>query len=264
MIANLWRQRELTWQFVKREVVARHRGTYLGLAWSVVLPLFMLAVYTFIFSVVFKAKWNLSADESPARFAVTMFCGTILFDVFAATVGNAPSVIVNNPNYVKKVVFPLEVLPLALLGSSLVYGAISLVVLLAGVVLLQGYVPATAWLFPLVVLPLLMFSAGLAWFFAGLGVFLRDIRQLISGVLMPVLFFMTPIFYPIDRVPERFRIVLQLNPLSPIVDSARRVLMWGQAPDWLGLAATAVIGGVVMLLGYAFFMKGKRGFADVL
>lgn len=264
---SLWSSRSLIFQFSLRELFARNKGSSLGIIWTLLHPLLMLAVYTFVFAGVWKARWgdgNAAASESSAVFATSVFCGLLVFDVFGATVGAAPALIVNHPNYVKKVIFPIEILPLTQLGAALCVCAISTLVLVTGNLIVSGTLSPTLWCFPIVLLPLLMLTSGIAWFLASLGVFLRDLRQAVSGVLLPVLFFMTPIFYPPSRVPESFRWIVSINPLASIIEQARRTLLQGQLPDWTALGVSTLIGFVAMQLGFAFFMKSRRSFADVL
>lgn len=270
--ASLWERRSLLWQFAKRDVVARNRGSVLGIFWTLLHPLVMLGVYTFVFAIVWEARWDGAPSTGggefaeKATFALSLFAGLLLFEVLASTVNAAPLVIVHNPGFVKRVVFPLEVLPLSSLLASVVLLGAGVLILLAANFLARGVVSATLWALPLVVLPLALLAGGLAMLVAALGVFLRDIRQVVA-VCVQVLFFMTPILYPaskLDRAPEWVGQVLALNPLTPVFESARGVLVFGLSPDWRGLAIATVLGGVVFLMGHAFFAKSKRGFADVL
>ncbi len=267
MVRNLWSRRALIGQFSRREVLARNRGSLLGFVWTLLHPLVMLGVYTFVFSVVWEAKWGAvtpGGTEGRGLFATSVFCGLVMWEIFIAGLGNAPAMIVSHGNFVKKVIFPLEVLPLASIGAGLTFGAMSFVILIVGHWVLNGTVSTTLWLFPLVLVPLVTLTAGLSWFVASLGVFLRDLRQLIAGLILPVLFFTTPIFYPLERVPQAFRWAVSVSPLAQAVSDARRTALYSQWPDWKGLGIATVIGLVVMQLGYAFFMKSKRSFADVL
>lgn len=264
MLANLWAHRELIVQFTRREVQSRYRGSYLGIVWSFVTPLLMLTVYTFVFSVIFKARWGAQiSDESQAGFAMTLFTGLIAFNVFSETITRAPVLIVGNSNYVKKVVFPLEILPVTVLGSAVINSLFSLVILVLALLVALGRLPWTLALLPLMYLPLLLLALGLAWFLASLGVFIRDIGQLI-GVVVQILFFMTPIFYPISAIPERVQFILYLNPLTFIVNHFRRVILWGQLPDWSEFLVVTALTFGVCLLGYVWFMKSKKTFADVV
>ncbi len=264
MLRNLWTHREIIVQFTRREIAARYQGSYLGILWSFVTPLVMLVVYTFVFSVIFKARWgNALSDTDEVGFALTLFTGLIAFNIFSECVNRAPGLIVTQPNYVKKVVFPLEILPVSVMGSALVNSLFGMLVLLVALLVQQGRLSWTLVFLPLMYLPLILLGLGLGWFLASLGVFLRDVGQFI-GVVVQILFFLTPIFYPISAIPDRFQFVLYLNPLTFIVNHFRRVILWGQLPDWGEfLVITALAFGVCML-GYIWFMKSKKTFADVV
>ena len=262
MVSSLWQNRGLVRSLVVREVVGRYRGSYMGILWSFLNPVFMLLVYTFVFSVVFKARWS-AASESRTEFALVLFAGLIVFGLFAECVGRAPGIILANVNYVKKVVFPLEILPWVALGSALFHMGISLLVWLVAHVFLFGMPPATALWLPLVWLPLVMFVMGVSWGLASLGVFLRDVSQFI-GLLITTLMFLSPIFYPATALPEAYRHLLYLNPMTPAIEMTRDVLFWGKAPDFVTLAAYTVVATFIAWLGFAWFQKTRKGFADVL
>lgn len=268
-VASVWSHRELLAQFTRREVLARHRGSLLGIVWTLLNPLLLLAMYTLVFTVVFEARWGVgdaAGAGGRAEFVVALFAGLVVFEVFSSTVNSSPLLVVNNPNFVKKVVFPLEVLPLATLLAGVVLMVPGLAVLLAGNLLLRGGVSSTLWLLPVVLAPLVLIAGGLALGLSALGVFLRDIRAMVV-IGVQVLFFTTPILYPasrLERAPEWIQSVLTLNPLAPIFESVRAVLVFGQQPQWAGLAVATLVGLVVFHLGHAAFVKGKRGFADVL
>ena len=262
MVSSLWQNRGLVRSLVVREVVGRYRGSYMGILWSFLNPVFMLLVYTFVFSVVFKARWS-AASESRTEFALVLFAGLIVFGLFAECVGRAPSIILANVNYVKKVVFPLEILPWVALGSALFHMGISLLVWLVAHVFLFGIPPATALWLPLVWLPLVMFVMGVSWGLASLGVFLRDVSQFI-GLLITTLMFLSPIFYPATALPEAYRHLLYLNPMTPAIEMTRDVLFWGKAPNFVTLAAYTAVATFIAWLGFAWFQKTRKGFADVL
>lgn len=263
MLRNLWTHRELIVAFARREIQGRYRAAQLGLVWSILTPLILLVIYTFVFSVVFNARWGEQASESKGVFALTMFCGLLLFNLFSEVVNRAPGLIVNNVNYVKKVVFPLETFVPSVLLGGLFNLLVGLGVWLIGRALIVGWPPWTMVLLPAVLLPVCLTTAGLAWVLASLGVFIRDVGHAV-GLLVQVLFFTTPIFYSLDRVPRPYRGVLEINPLTHAVEDARRVLMWGGLPEWRSwLLLTGASAGLA-LLGYAFFMKSKRAFADVI
>lgn len=260
---SLWRNRQLIVQMTKREVVGRYKGSVMGLAWSFFNPVFMLTVYTFVFSVIFKSRWGLGGDESKTQFAVLLFVGMIVHSLFAEVLNRAPSLILSNVNYVKKVVFPLEILPVVSMGAALFHGLVSLGVLMIAFVLFNGYLHWTSVLVPLVILPFVILTLGLAWMLASLGVFLRDVGQTI-GIITTVMLFLTPVFYPITALPEEMRPWLMANPLTFIIEQSREVLVWGHLPNWFGLAIYTLLAVVVTWAGYAWFQKTRKGFADVL
>jgi lipopolysaccharide transport system permease protein len=216
-----------------------------------------------VFSVVFKARWGIGGDESKTQFAVVMFVGMIVHGLFAEVLNRAPGLILANVNYVKKVVFPLEILPVVSMGAALFHTLVSLGVLLVAFVIFNGYLHWTAVLIPLVLLPLVILVLGLAWMLASLGVFLRDVGQTI-GIVTTVMLFLAPVFYPISALPEEFRPWIMANPLTFIIEQARAVLVWGHLPDWLGLSIYTLVASVVAWAGYAWFQKTRKGFADVL
>lgn len=263
MLKGLVRHRQLIWQMTKREVVGRYRGSIMGLAWSFFNPILMLLVYTFVFSVVFKMRWGVGAETSKAEFAIVVFVGMIVHGLFAECVNRAPGLILSNTSYVKKVVFPLEILPWVAMGSALFHTVISLAVLLIFYLIITLSVPSTAILFPLVIFPLVWVTMGCAWFLSATGVFVRDIAHT-TGILTTVLMFMSPVFYPMTAVPEGFRVWLLLNPLTFIIEEARNVLIWGQPPNFVGLAIYAAASVIVAWIGFWWFQKTRKGFADVM
>jgi lipopolysaccharide transport system permease protein len=235
----------------------------MGLAWSFFNPIFMLGVYSFVFSVVFKSRWSPDGEESRTQFAVVLFVGLIVHGLFAEVLNRAPGLILANVNFVKKVVFPLEILPVVSLGTALFHSLISLGVLLLAFFTFNGYVHWTAVLVPFVLLPLVILALGLAWALASLGVFLRDVGQII-GIITTAMLFLAPVFYPVSAAPEAIRPWLMANPLSFIIEQARDVLIWGRMPDWTGLGIFFVFAVAVAWLGYAWFQKTRKGFSDVV
>ena len=261
---SLWRNRQLIVQMTKREVVGRYQGSAFGLAWSFLNPVFMLVVYTFVFSEIFKSRWGgVGGDDSKTQFAVVLFVGMIVLSLFSEVLNRAPGLILANVNYVKKVVFPIEILPVIAMGAALFHSLISLGVLLAAFTLFNGYLHWTAVFTPLVFLPLVILTMGLAWMLASLGVFLRDVGQTIV-IITTVLMFLSPVFYPVTAVPERFRPFIMANPLTFIIEQAREVLIWGHLPNWSGLGIYTLVATAGAWSGYAWFQKTRKGFADVL
>lgn len=264
MFTSLWRNRQLVWQMTQREVAGRYRGSLLGLAWSFLNPLLMLLVYTFVFSVIFKARWGTDINESRIDFAILLFVGMIVFGIFSEIVNRAPGLIVSNVNYVKRVVFPLEILPWVTLGSVLFHSLVSLIVLLSLQLLVNLSLPWTVVFFPLVLLPLIFVCLGLAWFLAALGVYVRDIGQ-ITSVVTTILMFLSAVFYPLTALPEQYQSWLQhLNPLILIISESRNVLILGNVPDWHSLGIVFVIGIGMAMAGFWWFQKMRKGFADVI
>ncbi len=262
MLRTLYRHRELIVQLTLRDIQTRYRGSLLGFFWSFLTPLLMLGVYTFVFGSVFNSRWsNETVDRR--EFALILFCGLTIYGVFAETLSRAPGVLIANPNYIKRVVFPLEILPVTVLGSAIVNGLISLIALLAVVFALTGGLQPTIFLLPIVILPLLLLALGCAWFLSALGVYLRDIGQVVP-IAVSALMFLSPIFYPISAVPAGLRPYFALNPVAYVVEDARRVVLWGSYPLWSSFLLNTLIGALFALLGYLWFQKTKRGFADVV
>lgn len=263
-LGGLWKHRDLIRQFARREVEGRYRGSFLGLFWSILNPIVLLVIYTFVFGVVFKARWPQSrSPESLAEFALVIFCGITVYTLFAEPVGRAPGLVVGVPNFVKKVVFPLEILPVSMAGAALFHAAIGFALVVAGRLLMGGPVPATALLLPVVILPLVLLSLGVSWFLSSLGVYVRDLGYGVTLVLQ-VLFFLSSIFYPAESVPPPFGAVLAANPITPAVDGVRDVLLWGRFPDPERLAVSGAVGLVVALAGLLWFQRTRKGFGDVL
>ncbi|MDX2198875.1 MAG: ABC transporter permease [Phycisphaerae bacterium] len=263
-LAAVWRARDLIWQLTARELSQRYRGTSLGLFWSLLSPLITLAIYTFVFGSILKLKYDISHTGTQSEYALALFGGLIVYSVFQSVVGASPTLVLQNPSYVKRVVFPLEALPVVHLLAALAQFAISLAVLLVGCLLVFGKLSAGLFWTPLVLLPLAMLTLGVSWFLASVCVYARDLTQLV-GVALSLLMLLTPIFYPLSNVPKEFQAAyLFCNPLAILVENSRRVLLYGLAPDWLPMLLVTVVSWIVMQLGFAWFMKTKRGFADVL
>jgi lipopolysaccharide transport system permease protein len=259
---SLWCNRGLIWQMTKREVIGRYRGSVMGLLWSFFNPVLMLAVYTFVFSVVFKASWSMG-EESKADFAIILFAGMIVHGLFAECVNRAPGLILSNVNYVKKVVFPLEILPWITMGATLFHAAVSVLVLLIFFFLVNFYLNWTVVFLPMLLLPLVLLTMGVSWFLAATGVFLRDVGQT-TGIITTVMMFLSSVFYPVSALPEGYRLLLHANPLTFIIEQARDILIWGRLPDWQGFGIYFIVSLIVAGVGFVWFQKTRKGFADVL
>ncbi len=262
LLHSIWRHRSLIRAFATREVSTRYRGSFLGLLWSFFTPFLMLAVYTFVFGFVYKARWNGVDDGNQFRFALVLFAGLIVFNLFAECMNRAPSLILGHATYVKKVVFPLEILPCSVLGAALFHALVSFVVLIAALALLQGLPLTVLWL-PVVLAPFLLIVLGFSWFLASLGVYVRDVGHLM-GMLVTVCLFLSPVFYPVSTLPRPWQLVLMCNPLTFIIEQVRAVLLDGHAPNLPGLAAYGLMASVAAWAGFAWFQKTRKGFADVL
>ena len=265
----LWRQRELWWQLSQREVQGRYRGSMLGWGWSLITPLLMLAVYTFVFSQVFQARWGNLQQGGPLVFAINLFAGLIVFSLFAETANQSPSLMLNNSNLVTKVIFPLEILPAVTVAAALFHALTSLVVLV-GFQIVNGLaasggtgIQTTLLWLPLVWLPLLGGCLALGWLLSALGVYLRDLGQMI-GVAVNLLMFLSAVFYPLSSLPARWQPLLQLNPLVLVIEQTRRVAVNGLPPSLGYLMGGCGLVLVACELSYRAFQKARRGFADVL
>ncbi len=259
---SLWRNRALLLQMTKREIVGRYRGSAIGLFWSFFNPVLMLAVYTFVFSVIFKARWA-GGSDSKTEFALVLFSGLLIFNLLSECLNRAPNLILSNVNYVKKVIFPLEILPVVVLGSAAFHLLISLAVWLIFHLIFFGIPSATIIQLPLVLIPLILTTIGASWFLASLGVYLRDVSQVI-GILTTVLMFMAPIFYPLSALPEAYRPLMQLSPLTFVVEQARDTMIWGNNINWKLWLMHTGFSLLVAWLGFSWFQKTRKGFADVL
>ncbi|WP_242151739.1 ABC transporter permease [Pseudomonas sp. ArH3a] len=263
IVKTLSTHRQLIYGMVRREIQVKYKESLIGLGWAFFTPLFMLGIYTFVFSEVFKSRWNNVIPTSKADFAIMLFAGLMIYTFFAECLLRGPQIITSNVNYVKKIVFPLEILPFVAIGSALFQLAISCCVLLAAQLFVNESIHVTALLFPLIILPLLLSTAGILWILAAAGVYLRDIGQLIA-VLTSVLMFLSPIFYPVSALPIAFQSWLRLNPLTNIIEQTRAVLIEGHTIDWQTYIISFGPSIILFVVGYALFQKARKGFADVL
>jgi lipopolysaccharide transport system permease protein len=267
MLQNLWRYREITGLFARRHVQSRYRGSYLGILWALITPLLTLGVYTLVFGALHGASWRGSDRSGMLDFAAHMFVGIVLYGIFAECASRAPLLIVQNPNYVKKMIFPLEVLPVSLLGAATMHSLLGMLAELLCVLLSRGSLPWTVAFLPLVYVPVLLLSLGTMWMLSAVGVFLRDIAGFI-GVGVQLLFFLTPIAYPLEAFeaghPQLVTAVRWFNPLAAVIENARSVVVDGRLPDWMAMARVTVLSAAVAVFGYGVFIKLKRGFADGL
>lgn len=258
-----WQNRKLVGRLVRREIEGRYRGSIFGLFWSFAQPILLLAVYSFVFGMIFRSRWD-STLEHKGTFPIILFAGLNIFNFYADCFNRAPGLFLENTSYIKRVVFPLEVLPLVSIASSLFFNLI-----IGGIVFMFFYLfffgvpPWTIIMLPLVLLPLVLLNAALSWFLASTGVFIRDLKQLV-GVLTTLSLFTCPLFYPLSAIPENIRQYIYFNPLSFILEQARAVMFWKTMPDWPNLIAAFLVAFSLNWLGYAWFIKTRKGFADVV
>jgi lipopolysaccharide transport system permease protein len=264
LINSLYLNRQLILQMIKREVMGRYKGSMIGFTWSFFTPILMLIVYTVVFSKIFKMRWGDSAvDNQQLQFAIVLFVGMIVLTFFTEILNRSPSLIISNANYVKKVVFPLEVLPAVIVGSALFHALISSFVLVLVFIMINHFLYWTVIFLPLVLFPLIIFCLGVAWLFSAMGVFVRDTGQAVS-ILSTLFMFISPVFYPISAVPPELRVLILANPLTFILEELRAVLIFGQMPNWLGLTVYLCFAILFAWIGYVVFQKTRKGFADVI
>ncbi|MDT7128617.1 ABC transporter permease [Citrobacter braakii] len=261
---SLWLNRSLIFQMTKRDILSKYKGSAIGVVWSLINPILMLMIYTLVFSVVFKARWGAAAVNEPkTQFAIILFVGLIMHSFLAECLLRAPNLILQYSNYVKKVVFPLEILPIVVVLSAVFQSLISSAVLIMAFFIFNGFVNWTIIFAPLVFLPLIILSLGLTWLISSLGVYIRDIGQSI-GVIVTVLIFLSPVFYPLSALPSGMQHIVLLNPLTYIIEQSRSVIVWGQLPDFVGLSIYSFVSLCLTYFCYIWFQKTRKGFADVI
>lgn len=262
LVGNYIQNRLLIKQLVYKEVVGKHRGTHLGILWVVLEPLLMLAVYTFVFRIIFKRYWY-SSNESIFEFSIILFSGLLIFNYFRDVISSAPQLIIKNSNYVKKVVFPLEILSGVSIFSGFINLCVSMIILATIHFLAKGQFYWAMLYVPIILIPYIFILLGASFFLASLGVYLRDVGQIIGLVVMATLF-LSAIFYPFESVPERYRILFYLNPVAYTVEQFRGIMIWGRSPQLYWLMFYYPGSMLIGWLGFYWFQKTRKGFADVL
>lgn len=264
MPSPLFGHRHLLAELTRRDIQSRYRSSLLGMAWPVLQPLLMLSVYTLIFSEVFKARWP-GVQETGSRFdvAIVIFTGMIVHAFVAECATRGPTLITSNPNYVKKVIFPLEILPWVTLGSALFQALVCFAILFAFILASTAALPWTVLFVPLVLAPLALGCLGLMWLLAAAGAYVRDIEQAMAFVVT-LLLFLSPVFYPLSVLPEGFRAIVAANPLTFFIEQVRLVALWGQPPSWAGLAAATALGAALAVWARGWFERARGGFGDVV
>jgi len=258
---RVWARRDVFWELTKRDISGRYSGSFLGMLWSFFNPLLMLAVYTLAFRVFLGMRWpNMG---SGADFSLMIFCGMIVHSLLAECITRAPGVIVSQSNLVKRVVFPLAILPCVMVASTLFNALLSVLVLLIFVLISQHTLHATVLYLPLLYAPYVLLLCGVSWFMASLGVFVRDVTQ-VAGVISSMLMFLSPVFYPASNLREPYRDWITLNPLTLMIEQTRQLVLFGKSPDWPALGVYTLVSVAVLLFGYIWFQRTRDGFADVL
>ena len=263
LVRSLIRYRQLLIELAWRETIGRYKGSMFGLLWSLFIPLMMLGIYTFVFSEIFKSRWGAGTYTSKTAFAVMLFAGLIIFNLFSECISRAPGIVLSNQNYVKKVVFPLEILPCVTVLSALFHSVISIGVLLVFEFIGFGRIPLTVFLVPLILIPFVLFVLGVTWWLSATGVYLRDVGQTI-GIFITGLMFVSPIFFPLSSFPVRWRFLANFNPLTYPIEQMRSLVVMGQPLVWSDWASYLAFTVVFAWLGFAWFQKTRKGFADVL
>ena len=262
MIKTLYKNSYLMKQLVKKDIQQRYQGSVLGMLWSFLVPVLMLIIYTFVFSEVFQAKWDIDTSDK-YQFALVLFCGLSAFNMVGEVMNRSTSLIASNTNYVKKVIFPLEMLPVVVMCSALFNCVVSFSILIAAKLIIYHNVSRTLYLIILAMIPLVILCTGLGLFISALSVYLKDVGNVIS-VLVTVHMYLSPVFFPLTSVPESFRAVCEVNPMTYIIENFRNVVLYGNSLDWKFFAISCVVSVLVYLGGKVVFMRAKEGFADVL
>ncbi len=261
-IRVFFKYRGLIADLAKREIVSRYKGSIAGLLWSFLNPLLMLAVYTFVFSIIFQSKWS-GGNGSRTEFALVLFAGLIIFGLFSEVISRAPVLIIGNINYVKKIIFPIEILPYIALASAFFQFMVSTFVWIIFYIIFFGVPHASIFLLPITLLPLILLTLGISWILASLGVYIRDTPQFVA-IIITILMFLSPIFYSTTSIPVEYRKLLEINPLTFSIETARDVMLWGKSINWKAWFQQAVVSASVFWIGFAWFQKTKGGFSDVL
>ncbi|HEY8682979.1 MAG TPA: ABC transporter permease [Rhodanobacter sp.] len=262
LLRSTWKHRELIMQLTRKDVVGRYKGSLLGLAWSFMSPLFMLGIYTLFFTEIFHARWG-AADTGKGQYATALFAGLIVHAVFGESITRGSQLVTDNANYVTKVIFPLEILPWVSTLTSMYHALASLVILAVFSLIFNGHVAWTFLLFPVVFLPLMLIATAAGWLLASLGVYVRDVGQMTSLIVIALLY-TAPVFFPMENLSPQMQSVMHFNPLTFLIVQARDVLLWGHLPDWPGLAGYTAGALIACWLAYAWFQRTRAGFIDVL
>lgn len=262
MLKTLYNNNYLLKQLVKKDITQRYQGSVLGILWSIIVPILMLVIYTIIFSEVFQARWDIDTSDK-YQFALVLFCGLSAFNMVSEVMNRATSLIASNTNYVKKVIFPLEILPVVTMCSALFNCIISFSILILAKLVIYHNVSKTLYMIVLAMIPLIILSVGLGLFISALSVYLKDVANVIS-VFVTVLMYLSPVFFPLSGVPERFRRFCEMNPMTYIIENFRNVVLYGEYLNLKFFVISCVVAIAFYFIGKTVFMRAKEGFADVL
>lgn len=262
MLKTLYKNGYLLKQLVKKDIQQKYQGSVLGVLWSFIVPILMLVIYTFIFSEVFQAKWDIDTTDK-YQFALVLFCGLSAFNLVGEVMNRSTVLIASNTNYVKKVIFPLEMFPVVITLSSLFTCVISFIILIVAKLVLYHNVSGTLYMAFLMFVPLIILSVGLSLFISAVSVYLKDVGNAIS-VIVTVLMYLSPVFFPLSAVPENFRGICEVNPMTYIIENFRNVVLYGNSINWRFYGISCVVALAVYWIGKIIFMRAKEGFADVL
>ena len=262
MLKALYKNRYLVKQLVKQDIRQRYQGSVLGILWSFIVPVLMLIIYTFVFSEVFQAKWDIDTSDK-YQFAIVLFCGLCVFNFVGEVLNRSTILIASNTNYVKKVIFPLEILPVVITFSALFTCVVSFIILIVAKIILYRNVSPTLYMIVPMFIPLIILAVGLGLFISAISVYLKDVGNAIS-VIVTVLMYLSPVFFPLASVPESFRGVCEINPMTYIIENFRKVVIYGEMIEWKYYAISCVTSIIIYFVGKLVFMREKEGFADVL
>ena len=262
MLKTLYKNKYLLWQLIKKDIQQRYQGSVLGILWSFIVPILMLVIYTFIFSEVFQAKWDIDTSDK-YQFALVLFCGLSAFNLVGEVMNRSTALIAINTNYVKKVIFPLEMLPVVITMSALFNCCISFLILIVAKLVLYQNISATLYMIFLLFVPLIVMAVGLGLFISAISVYLKDVGNAIS-VIVTVLMYLSPVFFPLSSVPENFQSVCVANPMTYIIENFRNVVLYGECINWQYFGTSCLTAIIIYAIGRIVFARAKEGFADVL
>jgi len=263
IVMSFLQHRTLLYQFTVRNIKARHKGSYLGVFWMVLNPLLMMALYSFVFGVIFNGRYGMMANETAVDYALGIFLSLTIFQLIAEVMGVSTTIILGHTNIVKKVVFPLEILPVASVGASIYHFMISICLVFAGILIFGQGISSLSLYLPVLILPVILFTLGIGWFFSSVGVYVRDLGQLMQFLSLALLY-SSAVFYSLDMVPDQIYAILKYNPMVHIVEQARKIVLWDQPLQLRPVLYIYISSTCIFFFGYYVFMRLKKGFADVL